>query len=885
MKVAIGYGVVKKSDLTGSVGSIKSDKISVQKVTRLDQALQGQVAGAQVTTISGAPGSGATIRIRGGNSINAGNEPLYVIDGFIGSSISAISPSDIKSVEILKDASATAIYGSRGSNGVVLITTKRGKENKGFGVSYDGYFGIQNPVKKLDLMSGSEFAEFRNEFSELLGQSPPYPDPSKVANTDWQDILFKSSAPITDHNLNFYNNTKNSNVFVSFNYFNQDGIQLGSGYKRYQMRINADQKLGDFFKLGVSANAAASTRENPRASAHGNFLLPSEPIYNEDGSYHSIEPTNGATYNNPLAQDELIQNDSYNNSFLGIVDLQFTPIDGLIIKSSLGVDIKSNKTNYYASAELPTRKEAQKGGLARITTSFPKSILNENTVNYTKDFGDHNLSLMGGWTYQNYNYEMLYVESQGFTNDITTFNAIQTGDPELLKANSSESSWTLLSGLYRLNYQYKGKYLLTATGRHDGSSRLAEGNKWAFFPSAAVAWRVSEEPFMQNVSAISNLKLRASYGITGSQSIAPYATLARLNSGFNLIGEQQVVTFYPALSANPSLRWETTEQFNVGIDIGLLDQRINIVVDAYHKKTTDLLLNREVAYQTGFSSVLENVGSLQNKGIEIAIDGAIIQHTDFSWKSTLTMAANRNKVLALSGGKDFLGNGTGSRIIVGQPIGIFYGVKFIGLWQEGEDIPKGYFPGSPKWEDLDGNNVIDQNNDGQIIGKGTPDFYGGWNNVVSYKRFTLSMFFDFSYGNDIYDLDGRIYNTGFASNVYSKYLNRWKPDNTSSLIPRAGSMQSSFYSGAAGAGCDFVISDGSYLRLKTLHLEYDVPVNNRVFKNLSVYGSASNLFTLTKYEGFSPDVSSTGTNSTRRGFDSNYYPIARTLLFGIKADF
>lgn len=884
--VAIGYGVVKKSDLTGSVGSIKSDEITKQPVVRIDQALQGRISGVQVSSTDGAPGSGSSIRIRGGNSINAGNEPLYVIDGFIGGGdLNTINPNDIESIEVLKDASSTAIYGSRGSNGVILITTKRGSKGKGFGVTLDSYVGIQSPVKKIDLLNGREFAEYRNEYAAFLGNSIPFPNINEVANTDWQEVLFRD-VPMTSNTLNFYNNTENSNYYVSVNYLNQDGIQLGSGFDRYQMRFNFDQRIGNILNVGASFNGSYSNRENPRASAIDAYVLPTAPIYNSDGSFNSVDAINGSTYNNPIAQDKLIMNNTHNNRALGNMYVQINPIKGLTIRSTFGFDIATSKQNRYNSVDLPTNFEQARGGQAYINTSFENSIQNENTINYVKEIGKHEFNLLAGWTYQKYSMEDLDVEALGFTNDATTYNAIETSDPEYLKAYSGENNWALLSGLYRLNYSYAGKYLLTVSGRHDGSSRLAEGNKWQFFPSAALAWRMSEEDFIKELGVFNNLKLRGSYGKTGSQSIAPYSTLASLSSGYNYIGGQQVVTFAPDGSADPSLKWEVTDQYDIGLDAGILQGRLSFEIDYYYKKTTDLLLARELAYQTGFESRLENVGSLQNQGVDVTIRGVIVDRKDFSWSSDLTVSLNKNKILELSGAKEFIENGIGSRLIVGEDVSTFFGAKFIGLWQEGDEgIGGKNVPGAPKFEDLNGDGLITAL-DGQIIGKGTPDFFGGLNNVLTYKNFTLSAFIDFSYGNDIYDLDGRPFNTGHITNVYGKFRDRWTPENTNTDVPRAGSQVSTYFDAYPSLeGNSYDVHDGSYLRMKTLNLQYKLPLSPKFIKSLAIYGTATNLFTLTKYEGFSPDVNATGTHSTRRGFDSNGYPPAKMVLMGVKADF
>ena len=896
--VVVGYGAVKKSDLTGSVGSMKSEEIAKQPVARVDQALQGRISGVQVTSASGAPGEGTSIRIRGGNSINAGNEPLYVIDGFIGGGdLNTINPKDIESIEVLKDASSTSIYGSRGSNGVILITTKRGADSEGWGVSFDSYFGIQNKVKKLDLLNGPELAQFANEANEVLGTQLPFPNISEAANTDWQDAIFRD-APIFDTNLSFYNKTEKSNYFVSLNHFNQKGIQLGSSVKRYQLRFNFDHNIADIVKVGASLNTSYIDRENPRVEGLLVGILNTAPIYNDDGTFHRVDQLNGSTYNNPIAQNNLKSDENKSNRALGNIYMQLTPIKNLMVKSTFGFDFSTDRRNIYTSGRMPTRFEAAVGGAATINTNVIRSIQNENTVNYIKNINKHNFNVLGGWTYQDFYRENLNVSAAGFSNDVTRYNAIQTGDPSRLRANSSNVEWKLLSGFYRLNYSYDGKYLLTLSGRHDGSSRLAEGNKWQFFPSAAIAWNVGEESFLNNSSTISKLKLRASYGKTGSQSIAPYATLARLQSGINYIGGNQVVFNRPGIASSPTLTWEVTNQLDIGAELGLFKGRLNLEFDYYKKKTKDLLLERELAFQTGFPTRLENVGSLQNSGVELGINGYLIQKGDFSWSSTLSLSTNKNKVLKLSGGKEYIENGEGSRIIVGEPIGTFYGVKYIGLWQADDPDLGSHDPGEPKFEDLNNDGLIDIN-DGQIIGDSNPDFFGGMNHVFNYKNLSVSLFFDFSVGNDIYDLDGGYFNTGFASNVYGKFRDRWTPENTDTNIPRAGMSEillfRTYASSVEGKGNDFFISDGSFLRLKNINIQYEVPLKKSIFRNLTVFGSATNVFTITGYDGYSPDVSAVDTGTTggepnissptRRGFDSNVYPQARVITIGLKADF
>ncbi len=882
--VIVGYGTVKKSDLTGAVGSIKSEEIQQQQVTRVDQAIQGRLSGVQVTSIGGAPGSGTSIRIRGGNSINAGNEPLFVVDGFIGGGdLNTINPANIESIEILKDASSTAIYGSRGSNGVVLITTKRGRPNSGPQVTFDSNITISNPVKELDLLNGEEYAAFRNEYAIYNGVDPanvPFPTTSNLANTDWQDVLFTTGVT-QNHNLSISNGTENSNYFLGLNYLDDKGTIIGSGFKRYQVRFNIDQKLGSAVKIGASLTTARTERDNPRVG--GFSLLPTAPIYNDDGSFFSENQLNGFPFNNPLALKELTLDETIGNRLLGNIYGQVSLLKGLVFKSTFGFDVFNTKRNRYSSVNLPTNAFDGTGGIANVDTGSSISIQNENTLSYDVTFNeDHNLNLLGGYTYQKFNFEGLDSGTRGLSNDVSLFNALEAGDPSQHSVNTDEREWTLLSALFRVNYSYKGKYLITVSGRSDGSSRLAEGNKWEFFPSIALGWKLSDETFIKNMGIFDNLKLRASYGKSGSQSIDPYATLARLNAGTTLIGGSEVTTFIPGLSANPTLGWEVTDQYNIGLEASFFERRLNLEIDYYSKETNDLLLNRELPFQTGFVSRLENIGALENKGIEFNINGKIIRNDNFTWESTLTLATNKNKIIDL-GGKEFLENGTGSRLIVGESVGTFFGAKYLGVWQEGDTGISGHLPGDPKFEDLNNDGIITVD-DGQILGDAVPDFYGGINNNFTYKNFSLNLFFDFSSGNDIYDLAGREFNTGFTTNVYGKYRDRWTPTNTGSNIPSAGSNFTNFFDSYAQQS-DLVISDGSYLRLKTLNLQYDIPLENKLFKGLSVYVTGTNLFTITDYEGFTPDVNSEGTNATRRGFDNTVYPQSRSFTLGVRANF
>lgn len=887
--VVVGYGLVKKSDLTGSVGKVKTEEIQKIPVSSVEQALQGRISGMQITTTTGAPGAGATVRIRGGNSISSGNEPLYVIDGIIDAgNLNSLNPADIASIEVLKDASSTAIYGSRGANGVVLITTKRGDGQNGVSVSYNGYYGIQTPVRKLDLLSGREAAIFQNEYSDYQGTSHNFEDVNNVDNTDWQEYIFRDTAPITDHNLTISNSTKNNNYYLALNYFNQEGIMYNTGYQRYQLRFNIDQKIGKSFKFGATMTASYTDKDNPVISK-GFELLPTAPVYNEDGSYFSQSQVSGNTYDNPVAQRNGIINNQYQFRGLGNIYAQLTLFKNLVLKSSWGFNVSYSKHNQYESVDLPTSKDKNKGGVASVNTSFPITYQNENTINYLLDLGKHSIGLLGGFTWQKYSSETLTASTQGLLNDANDYHSMQSGEPNQRNIQTSETQWGMMSYLFRVNYNFNSKYLFTVSGRADGSSRLAKGNQWAFFPSAAFAWRASEEEFIKNTNIFSNLKFRLSYGISGNQGVSAYAVYDKLNRGKTVIGDSEITTFVPVLSASKDLGWEMTKQFDFGIDFGFLDNRLSLEVDYYYKKTTDLLLEKELPYQTGYSAILDNVGSTKNQGFEIALNSINFDNKNFKWSTNLSLAFNRNKVIDL-GGKDFLENGRGARLIVGEPVGTFFGVKYLGTWKENE-IPDGskHRPGDPKFEDLDNNDLIDIK-DGQIIGNAEPKFYGGISNEFIYKHLTLSLFFDFSYGNDIYDLYGRLMETGFNSNLYGKHRNRWTEENPNGYYPRAGSAYTNIYDTYAGGnvngGNTLYVHDGSFLRLKNLNLQYDVPLKNRkIVKSLQVYGTATNLFTWTPYFGFSPDVDADNSSATRIGFDNNAYPQSRTFLLGVKLNF
>lgn len=889
--IAIGYGVVRKSDLTGAVAKVKADVIASSATSRIDQALQGKAAGVHVTSVNGSPGAGASIRIRGGNSINASNEPLYVIDGFIGGGdLNSINTNDIESIEILKDAAATSIYGARGANGVILITTKRGKEGK-TSISVNSYYGIQMLPKKIDLLDGPDRAAYATEHQIHNGQAVAFPDPASIPHTDWQDEMTQNAA-ITSTNISFSGGNKSVKYFMSGNYFNQEGIILNSGFERFQTRLNIDAELTNWLTTGATMNISRTDRNNNKVSFYDLLKSASTttPVYNEDGSYNETDQLESSYFSNPKATTDMVIDNTYNTRFLGNYYLSGNFKNGLSFKSTFGFDMNYSKRNQYTPAELPRRLDQDLGGYAKVSTSLSTGILNENTINYIKDFGDNKISLLGGATYQHSQYESLWASGDGFTNDVLEYNKLSTGDPELRQSDTGFNDWTIVSFIARANYNYKDKYLLTLVSRYDGSSRLAANHKWAFFPSAAVAWRLGEEDFIKDLGIFNNLKLRASYGKTGSQAIDIYSTLPTLQVSKIFFNNSEWVSYRTGNLANPDLKWETTDQFDVGLEGGFFNGKLSFELDYYYKRTHDLLLSVEVPRQTGYSSRLENIGEVENQGLEFMVNAMPVKTNDFSWDVSFNISTNKNKVLDL-GGKDFIDVAKGARLIVGEPASVFYGLEYDGTWHTQEEIDAsngfmpGVKPGYAKFKDLDDSGKFEKTSDRKILGSPQPDFFGGIQNTLKYKNFELDFYFQGSYGNEIYnEFAPRLFYGGFGSNIHAKALDRWTEQNYMSDIPRAGSVVKIDVNSTVHSTD---VQDGSFLRLQTLRFAYNIPTQNIVWlKKAQVYFTGSNLFVFDKYDwGFDPEVNSKGTNSILRGFDGYTYPNNRSFIVGINVNF
>ncbi|MFZ4456944.1 MAG: SusC/RagA family TonB-linked outer membrane protein [Bacteroidales bacterium] len=903
--VVVGYGTQKRSDFTGSLSSIPAEFKGIPVVSP-DRLLQGAVTGVQVTQSSGQPGGGVTIRVRGGTSINAGNEPLYVIDGFpvyngddaVNSGVitgpkinplSSLSPSDIESIDVLKDASSTAIYGSRGANGVILITTKKARKNES-SVTYDGYYGIQSVVKKIDLLNAKEWGALKNDALADSGKSPLYTQDQLDqlgTGTNWQSEAFRDAA-IQSHSLSILSGTDKTKLLLSGNYFKQDGIIINTGFSRYTGRLNIDHEVNKRFKIGTYLNGSYTHADVAPAGIVSNILsmVPVVPVRDANGVFTS-NSSYGSTVANPIATLTETTNETNTSRFLLNGFGEYKIIDGLTAKVLIGTDIINNKQNRYLPSTL---YESTTGGQAAIGTLSTINWLNENTLNYVKTINQHTVDVLVGNTQQHSSTEAFTAGSSNFVSDEFKFNNIGSGSV-IATPSSLSSAWTLQSFLGRLNYGYDERYLLTLTVRSDGSSRFGQNNKWGTFPSAAVAWNASNEKFLKGSKIVNALKARFSAGQTGNQEIPPYQSLARLSNYPYTFANSLVYGFAPSSYANAGLGWEKTAQYDFGVDASFLANRIQLTSDLYYKQTNDLLLEVPVPYSSGLSSAFQNSGSVENKGLEVGLK--TINFTGkFEWTSTLNYTANRNKVLSLGGADFFIpldpSNITmPSQIVkVGQPLGSFYTYVSDGLFQAGDDFTASPLAntkaGSQKFKDINKDGKITQDGDRTVVGNSQPKFLLSFSNTFRYKGFDLTAQFNSSYGNKVYNRTRAELEmgTGFTGAVGS-LRNRWTPTNTNTDVHRAVEDPSVTIS-------DRFIEDGSFIRLKNLTLGYTLPkrlVSKVKIKSARFYVTGSNLITWTKYNGFDPEVSSNGQNTLNSGNDTGAYPASKSVLGGVSVTF
>jgi TonB-linked SusC/RagA family outer membrane protein len=892
--VVVGYGTQKRSDFTGSLSSIPTE-LKGLAVTSPDRLIQGAVSGAQVTQSSGQPGGGVSIRVRGGTSITAGNEPLYVIDGFpvyngdasvdagvtSGSSInplSSINPNDIESIDVLKDASSTAIYGSRGANGVILITTKAGKKGNS-SITYDGYYGIQRVAKKIALLNAKQWGELKNDALKDSGKSPLYSQSqldSLGVGTDWQEAAFRDT-PVQSHTVSITSGTDKTRILLSGNYFKQDGVIINTGFDRYSGKLNLDHELNKKFRIGVYLNGSVTHADVAPTSTVPNILamVPVLPVRDASGKY-TANSSYGSTVANPIATLTEAINKTNTTRFLLNGFGEYKIIDGLTAKVSLGTDIINNKQNKYTPSTL---YESSPGGNASIGSLSSLNWLNENTLNYKRTFGEkHSVDILIGNTQQKSRTEAYTASAVNFVSDAFTFNNIGSGTV-LVAPSSFSSEWTLQSYLARINYGFDERYLLTLTARADGSSRFGKNNKWGTFPSAAFAWNASNEKFLKGIKQISSLKVRLSAGLTGNQEIDPYRSLARLSNYQYSFANTLVNGFATSSFANDNLTWEKTAQYDLGLDLGLFADRIQLTADAYYKKTSDLLLEVPVPYSSSLSSAFQNLGVVENKGIEVGLKTLNLTGK-LEWTTNFVFSANKNKVLSLGGADYFFVTDPASTttlptqiIKVGESVGSFYMYE-----TDGVDAATG----NQKYKDLNSDGKITQDADRTIVGSTQPKFLASITNTFRYKNFDLSIFLNTSYGNKIFNWTraNLELGTGYTGAV-ATLLNRWTATNTNTDMHKA-------IENPAVTISDRFVEDGSYLRLKNISLGYTFSkklISKIKLKAARVYVSGSNLLTWTNYSGYDPEVSTNGQNSISSGMDRGAYPTAKTVLGGVSITF
>ncbi|WP_293944148.1 MULTISPECIES: SusC/RagA family TonB-linked outer membrane protein [unclassified Sphingobacterium] len=901
--VVVGYGTQKRRDLTGAVASLPENLLK-QPVSSLDQTLKGGISGVQVTQTSGQPGGGVSVRIRGGASIQGGNEPLYVIDGFpvynqtestgVGSgtpvnSLASISPADIESIEVLKDAAATAIYGSRGANGVILVTTKKGKAGH-VQLNYDGSIGAQSVLKKIDVLNAHDFAILRND---ALYDANPSLGPNQYRKqtelnqlgegTNWQKEAFRTGK-IQNHQLSLSGGAEKVQYFLGANYFDQEGVIINTDFRRLGFRSNIN--ANPFDRLQVGANLSIN-KTNAQIAPSGivNALLimpPTATIYEPNGGYTLRNPFENI-FANPIATLKETTNTSNGLRVLGTSFAQYRILKGLQAKVLLGVDLNNRDDKFYLPSYI--YEGAGSKGEASLGNLNGTSWLNENTLTYTGVIGQHNFNALLGFTQQENKNEVFSAGAQHFVTDDLLFNNLQSGSI-LTRPSSDTYNWVLHSYLARVNYNYANKYYVSASVRRDGSSRFGAANKWGNFPSLAFSWRIINEPFFKQVfPGIDDFKIRTSFGTTGNQEIGQYQSLSTLYSLNYLFGNNVVTGFASQRVPNKNLGWETTFQYDAGFDLSLLRNRLQFTVDYYYKKTKDLLLNVEIPWTSGYATSLQNFGSVSNKGLELGLKSKNLQG-NLNWNTDLNISFNRNKVLTIGeGATSYI---TGNYIIkVGEPLGTFYGTVIDGILQSSEENSKGALTGNanPKagdrlYKDINGDGQFTTANDRTIIGNAQPDFIFGISNTLSYKGFDLSFLIQGTVGNDLLNINRQNLEmfTG-QQNASIEALNRWTPDNPSQLYPRAKLDPAPVFSNQ-------FVESGSFARLKSLQLGYSFPkewLKNAHITNLNLYLAAQNLLTWTSYRGFDPEVTS-GSN-VQIGTDAGIYPAAKSVSVGISLTF
>lgn len=935
--VVIGYGVARKKDLTGAVSQLNVSDIDNTSVKSIDEALGGRIAGVQVVSTEGQPGSGIDIVIRGGNSITQDNSPLYVIDGFAieDPDPAILDPADIESMDVLKDASATAIYGSRGANGVIIINTKRGQKAKPR-ISYKGYFGVQDAYKRMDVLNPYDYVLLMNELDPDYGgryfqDGKTQETYRNVKGVDWQDKIMET-AMMHSHNVSLGGGTETTKYNMSLSYFNQDGVIVGSGYNRFSGKLSLDQNINKYVDVGVNLSYTHSLRKGVITSQSTSADATSYLLYNAwayqpvstkdnfDLENEDIDPdidTNRDQRFNPYKQatNEHVKRFSENLMLNAYASIKITK--DLTLRLNGGVNRILEKNENFYNKNTRQGKIGTLGVYGMINNYETTRWSNENVLTFKKQISNFSIEAMGGNSLLTSKYSRSGGQSVGISEESLGIYSLGTGEPRAVYSEGRE--WSLASFFVRGFVGYKDRYLLTGTFRADGSSKFAKGNKWGYFPSVSAAWRISEEAFLKDIEEISQIKLRLSWGKTGNNRVGEYDAMAHLagvyypyapesgspNFGVNIVS-----------MGNKDLKWETTQQWDAGIDLSFFNSRLNFTADYYYKKTTDLLLNADLPPSATFASAMKNIGSIENKGLEFTLSAVPVKIKNFTWRTEFNISFNRNKVTKLNDEQQqmyrYLNWDTNFKdlpayvINVGESMGQMYGYVWDGVyqindftWQNNSDPSiehadrdykikpgvayyNGSRPGDIKYKNISGEGDEVNDEDRTVIGNALPDFIGGFNNSFKYKNFDLDFFFQFSYGNDILNAN-KLYMERMQmnfTNQFTSVLDRWTSENPTNRMYGVKGARVSNYSSR-------VIEDGSFLRLKSLTLGYSIP--RSLLKKINIYSlrfyvTGHNLFTITNYSGFDPEVSTRGTSVTP-GFDFSAYPRSRNFIFGANVTF
>lgn len=914
--VVIGYGSAKKSDLTGAVTSVKMNDIRDVPAYSIDNAMQGRVAGAEIMSTTGEPGATTTIRIRGTRSVEASNEPLIVVDGVVDaiSDLNDISPEDIESITVLKDASSTAIYGARGANGVILITTRQGSGSLSRpNVSFHANVGFSQLPRKLDLMNASEFARYRNDISVFDSENPKpdvpvsglvYKDPLSLTGTDWIDEVTRVGA-YQNYSLAVSGRDKDNNYLISFSYNDNEGIMDNTGQQKLSGRVKYTRKLYKW--MSVTYNGFYTYRkQNPAVTSIGGTAQYRSaqylsPMIKPTDSVNELEDAE-RRFDNPRA---VIENTTYlrtYNTATNSLTVDITPIKNMAIRSQFSYsDIRKSEFKYI-TGDLPTKAENDGGEATRIEVG-EVSLSNETTARYTyrsKNKRHTFTPLLGFSAYRRVS-NTLSAYGKGYSDDDVKWNnMVAVPDKSTYNLSTSYFAIQKLSVFARADYNYRSRYYLTVTGRYDGASNFAANNKWAFFPSAAFRWSVSKEKFMRRAWWIDDLSLRLSVGRTGNDAISAYRSLAALTASAKgyVFDWSQPAAFYQHRAASPDLTWEKTDQYNVGIDAAFLQKRLNITAEAYYSRTSDLLLKVQIPIQTGFNSRYENIGVTSNKGVELTIESVNVDKKNFQWLTSFTMSHNTQMVEDI-GDVDYVSayNAPNSQYMMygyvkGYPLNSLWGFKYAGVWKSDEEFTaneetKEYAIytkrlGSPRYYDINHDGSLNQK-DLVYLGNADPILYGGLQNTFYWKGLKVGVYFVYSLGGKIYNISELFMAGSTSTNQYRYMLNSWHPvRNPDSDLPRAGQTA------GAALPSSFMVHDASYLRLKNVSIAYTFDFrkkDNHIFREITVGVSGDNIYLWKYYNGFDPDISSEGSSSILRRADIGAYPKARTFMFNLNLKF